>query len=158
MELLQKPVRLLTNINKWIGLIALGLMFPAVFVFAVARTTGNPIIGDIELVQFVMVVLIMGSLSLSEATNTHISIGLFVDKFSPAMQRVMDFIAHLLTLAFCLLVCWAFLSHLKTQESDLLGISYVPFKLFVIFGFLTWGLEALLKLVQDLKGEKTVAD
>ena len=53
------------------------------FFFYFKEAFGQPIIGDIELVQFTMVLLIMGALAITEQSNSHISIGLIVDKIPP---------------------------------------------------------------------------
>lgn len=158
MEKFKKIVRFITNLNKWVAFSALTIMFPIVFVFSIARTLGHPIIGDIELVQFGMVLLIMGSLAITEAANSHISIGLLVDRFPQKLQLVINFIAQILTISFCFVVCLAFITNMNyLQTSDLLKISYVPFKFFVIIGFAGWGLEAILKLILGVReGRGTV--
>lgn len=152
MEFLTRLVHLITKFNKWVAYITLTIMFPIVFVFSIARTLGYPIIGDIELVQFAMVLLIMGSLSITEASNSHISIGLIVDKFSAKAQFIVDFIVQILTILFCFVVCLAFVTNMNIDKSSaLLAIPYSPFEIFVVIGFLGWLLESLLKLVIGIK-------
>ena len=120
MDYILKFIQFITNINKWIAYFTLVVMMVAVTFFSISRSSGQPVIGDIELVQFTMVILIMGSLAITEQSNSHISIGLIVDKFSPRIQAAINCISQLLTLLFCFLVCWVFISKMNfiNNESD----------------------------------------
>lgn len=152
MQFLMKVIQFITNINKWVSFFTLTLMMLAVTYFSISRTSGHPVIGDIELVQFTMVLLIMGSLALTEQSDSHISIGLIVDKLPPRIQATVNFISQLLMLLFCFLICWVFISRMNfLQASDLLKIPFYPFKIFIIIGFSGWGLEALLRLMKSVR-------
>jgi TRAP-type C4-dicarboxylate transport system permease small subunit len=152
MNFILKFIQFITNINKWIAYSTLSLMMVAVTVFSISRSSGHPIIGDIELVQFTMVLLIMGSLAITEKSNSHISIGLMVDKFPPRLQAAINCISQLLTLTFCFLVCWVFISKMNfLQSSDLLKIPFYPIKILLIIGFIGWGLESLLRLYKSVR-------
>ncbi len=125
-------------------------MLPSTTIFAISRTLGYPIIGDIELVQLCMVLLIVGSMAYTELTNSHISIGIIVDKFKPRTQKIFDVIGQFLTTVFCILICWVFISKMNFNSySDLLNIPISPFKIFLIIGFFSWGLQSLLKLIKS---------
>lgn len=152
MDYILKFIQFITNINKWIAYFTLVVMMVAVTFFSISRSSGQPVIGDIELVQFTMVILIMGSLAITEQSNSHISIGLIVDKFSPRIQAAINCISQLLTLLFCFLVCWVFISKMNfIQTSDLLKIPFYPVKILLIIGFIGWGLEAILRLYKSIR-------
>jgi TRAP-type C4-dicarboxylate transport system permease small subunit len=152
MDYILKFIQFITNINKWIAYFTLVVMMLAVTFFSISRSSGQPVIGDIELVQFTMVILIMGSLAITEQSNSHISIGLIVDKFSPRIQAAINCISQLLTLLFCFLVCWVFISKMNfIQTSDLLKIPFYPVKILLIIGFIGWGLEAILRLYKSIR-------
>jgi TRAP-type C4-dicarboxylate transport system permease small subunit len=152
MDYILKFIQFITNINKWIAYFTLVVMMVAVTFFSISRSSGQPVIGDIELVQFTMVILIMGSLAITEQSNSHISIGLIVDKFSPRIQAAINCISQLLTLLFCFLVCWVFISKMNfIQSSDLLKIPFYPVKILLIIGFIGWGLEAILRLYKSIR-------
>ncbi|MFJ8234211.1 TRAP transporter small permease [Ureibacillus sp. NPDC094379] len=155
MNLVVQVVQFITNINKWISYFTIVLMMLAVTYFSILRTVGHPVIGDIELVQLAMVLLIVGSLAITEQSNSHITIGIIVDKFSPRLQAAIDCLSHILTLLFCFLVCWVFISKMNfLQASDLLRIPFYPVKIFLIIGFIGWGLEALLKFIKTIRSFK----
>ncbi|MCM3766106.1 TRAP transporter small permease [Neobacillus niacini] len=152
MQLLIKVIHLITNINKWVSYITLIIMMIAVTYFSISRTTGHPVIGDIELVQFTMVLLIMGSLALTEQSDSHISIGLIVDKLPPRIQVAISCFSQLLMTSFCFLICWIFITRINfLQASDLLKIPFYPFKIFIIIGFCGWGLESLLRFIKSVR-------
>lgn len=142
-------VTFITNLTKWISFFMLIILVPLVTFFSISRSFGVPILGDIEIVQFSMVILIMGSLAYTERTNSHITIGLLVDRFPAKVQIVLDFIAQFCTIVFAFIVCWAFTAKINlTQTSDMLNISFVPFKIFLVICFIGWALEALLKFIR----------
>jgi TRAP-type C4-dicarboxylate transport system permease small subunit len=147
-----KVIQFITNINKWVSYFALVLMMIAVTFFSISRSVGQPVIGDIELVQFTMVLLIMGALAITEQSNSHISIGLIVDKFPHRLQAAINCLSQLLTLLFCFLVCWVFITKMNfLQSSDLLKIPFYPIKMFLIIGFIGWGLEAILRFYKSVR-------
>ena len=149
-------VTFITNLTKWISFVMLVILVPLVTFFSISRSFGKPILGDIEIVQFSMVVLIMGSLAYTERTNSHITIGLLVDKFPAKVQIVLDFVAQLSIIVFSIIVCCAFTTKINlTQTSDMLNISFVPFKIFLVICFIGWALEALLKFIRIVANYRT---
>ena len=62
----------------------------------ISRLTVVPILGDVEIVQLGMVVLIMCGLAYTQQVDGHIAIGLIVERFPVRGQKIMDVIASLL--------------------------------------------------------------
>jgi TRAP-type C4-dicarboxylate transport system permease small subunit len=116
----------------------------------------TPVVGDVEIVQLGMVVLIMFGLAYSQAEDAHVSIGLLVDRFPQRLQHIIDAIAYTFTFAVCLIIGWftfqAAVNNMVNQRlsTDLLVIPFFPFKFIIAIGFTLWGLEALLKVVQSI--------
>lgn len=141
-----KIIKYITDINKWIAYVGLLLMVALVFCFSVSRTIGVPIIGDIEIVQFLMAVIIFASLAFTESENSHISIGIFTEKLPLFLQNILGIIGKLITLIFCLLVIWVFIKKMEySTTSLLLKIPLYPFKYLLIIGFAAWCLEIIKK-------------
>ncbi len=155
MNLFMKTVDYITAINKWAAYAIAYIMVAMVFIFAAARTLGSPIVGDIELVQFIMVLMIVFSLAYTEKTDSHVSITLIFDKLPAKLQKVLLLLARVLTLLFCFLVCWVFLSKMNySSTSSLLGIVFYPFRFLLIVGFFAWGLEAFRMFFVELAKSK----
>ena len=151
MKIVKIAIQKLTMINKWVAFWTLVLMMAFVTVFSIARLLGHPIVGDVELVQFGMVLTIMGSLSYTQSSDSHISVGIIVDRFPRKVQFIIDIISSLTILIFCVLIAWIFIAKLNTnQTSSLLKIPFWPFKLFLIIGLLGWGLEAVLSTFRTI--------
>lgn len=154
MSFLTKIINALTNITKWFGMAILFLMMVFVFIAVVGRSLSHPIIGDVEVVQFLMIIVIMFSLAYTQFNNAHITIGLLVDKFPKAAQLIIDAIGYLVTI----IITWTigtvfFKAVIKeflgiTIKSTLLDVPFYPFKLIIAIGLFLWGLQALLKLLE----------
>lgn len=150
-----KTISYITNVNKWAAYFVAYLMVAMVSAFAVARTLGHPIVGDIELVQFTMVLMIVFSLAYTEKTDSHVSITLLYDRLPLMCQLILKLTAKILTIVFCCLVCWVFLSKMDfSSTSSLLKIVFYPFRILLIIGFLAWGLEAFHRFLDELKEYK----
>ncbi|WP_374934477.1 TRAP transporter small permease [Neobacillus driksii] len=161
-NLLTKTVDWITDITKWIANLTMALMMAFIFVAVISRAFNFPIIGDVEIVQFGMVVLIMFSMAYSQREDAHLSIGFIVDRFSPRVQAVFDVIAHLLTFLICIVIGWVFIgdtwdNFVTRENSELLNIPFYLFKVVISIGFIMWGLQAFLKVIQSIiqlkKGE-----
>lgn len=155
MNLFFKIISFVTEVNKKIAYVTLSLMMLAVFIFSIARTLGHSLVGNIEIVQFLMVLLIVTALAFTEKEDAHISIGIIVDYFPKPVQRVIDLIAYSLLFLLCLLISWVVLVQIDySQSSSLLEIPYFPFKIMIVVGYFAWGLEALRKLILTIRNEK----
>ncbi|MED4582805.1 TRAP transporter small permease [Brevibacillus choshinensis] len=153
MNALFTVVQSLTRVAKWIALATMSFMMLFITIGVIGRAFGHPVLGDLELVQTMMVVLIMFGLAYSQAEDAHISIGLLVDRFSPRIQSLLDVIGYLLTVLICFMISWVFLG-LGLENllglvltTDLLGIPLYPLHFIAAIGFFMWGMEALLKMV-----------
>jgi TRAP-type C4-dicarboxylate transport system permease small subunit len=147
--LFNKIIQYITDINKWIAYAGLLIMTALVFCFSLARTFGLPVIGDIEIVQFLMVVAIFSSLAFTEKTSSHIAIGILTEKMPKSLQNILGIIGKIITLIFCLMIIWVFILKMDyTTTSLLLNIPLYPFKYLLIIGFAAWSLEIISKIIQ----------
>ncbi|WP_284035538.1 TRAP transporter small permease [Neobacillus sp. 114] len=154
--MLSKIITNLTRITKWIALITMAFMMLFIAFAVVSRMTFTPILGDVEIVQLGMVVLIMCGLAYTQQVDGHISIGLIVDKFPYKGQKIMDVIACLFNVIVTFVIAFIFIevaiNHMTKMKlsTSLLGIPYYPFDFLIILGFIMWGLEAFLKLIRSI--------
>ncbi len=153
-QVLENVIRRLTDVTRWLALVTMAFTMLFITLAVVGRAFHIPVLGDVEVVQLAMVVMIMFGLAYSQAKDAHISIGLLVDRLPPRVQLIMDVLGLVLTVAVCAIISWVYW-HVAiryttgiTQYTDLLEIPMTPFKYFIAIGFLLWGLEALLKLIQ----------
>lgn len=155
MKYIKKAIYFITNLERAIASITLTVMMFFTAVAVILRSFSKPIVGDYELTELFMLILIMTSLGYAERDNKHISIGIIVDRFPNYIQSLLNIIARMLTLIFCIIVSLIFLLNLikngETQSTELLRISFLPFKLLIVIGFLSWGLESLIRVASSLK-------
>lgn len=158
MKFLTKYIQILTNITRYIALITMISMVVFITFAVISRALFTPIIGDVEIVQLGMVVLIMCGLAYTEQIKGHIAIGLIVDKLSNKTQRIMDIFSSLLTVAVTLVIGMIYievtLNHKNHMQlsTTLLEVPYYLFDIIIVIGFVMWGLEALLNLINLILG------
>lgn len=132
----------------WIAYASLAIMMVFVGVAAVARALHRPIIGDIEIVQLCMVVLVAGSLAYTGFRNGHVEVGIIVDNLPSMFQRILDIISQICVIAFCVICAYSFIINFETEQTSiLLGYKYYPLKILIIVGLLAWAIVALQKIV-----------
>jgi TRAP-type C4-dicarboxylate transport system permease small subunit len=155
-----KTVDWITDITKWIANVTMALMMTFISFAVISRAFNFPIIGDVEIVQFGMVVLIMFSMAYSQREDAHLAIGFIVDRFSPRIQTIFDVLAQSLIFLICIVIGWVFFGDARKnmiESSTLLEIPFYVFKYVISIGFIMWGLQSLLKIIQSFiqlkKGE-----
>lgn len=127
-----------------------------IFIAVVARSLNSPILGDVELVELSLVILIMFGLSYTETENAHISIGLIVDRLPERMQLIPEILSNLLITSVSWFFAWIFYNAALKEmlgtviKSDLLSIPEYPFKLIIAIGTFLWGLVSLFKLIKTI--------
>lgn len=153
MKTLGNMINFLTNITKNIALLIMTLMMLFISFAVISRALFTPIIGDVELVQLGMVVLIMCGLAYTEQVDGHIAIGLIVDRFPDKIQKIFSGIANFLTAIVTLTIGFIYfgvaMNHKDHMQlsSSLLNIPYYPLDFIIVLGFVMWGLQALFKMV-----------
>ncbi|MDQ1002906.1 TRAP-type C4-dicarboxylate transport system permease small subunit [Neobacillus niacini] len=153
MRILTKTLQSLTQATRWIAMIIIFVMMALISLAVIVRAFGKPILGDVELVQFAMIVLIMFGLAYTQKEEAHVSIGLLVDKLSPRVQTILDIFSLILTIVFSWLISFVFYHGAVNEmtgtviKSTLLSIPHYPFKYIIAIGLFLWGLESLFKII-----------
>lgn len=154
MKRLEKTIRSLTMLAQWGALGAIFLMMVLIAVSVLTRRLFHaPIIGDYELVQLLMVILIGLGVAYAESIDGHIKVGLLVDRFHAKWQTIIDIFISLLIVVVCMIVGTmqykAGIRGMTTLpvSTSLLQIPHYPFQFLLGAGFFLWGLEALLKAI-----------
>lgn len=117
------------------------------------RFFDRAIIGDTELVQYVMVVIVMLGLPYVQEINAHISIGLLVDRLSERTQRIFDAFTLTLTSLVCMLIGFVnfemAIHYFHTYRTGILiKFPLYPLVFVIAIGFVLWALVSLVKLVR----------
>lgn len=156
MKAFYRTVHSLSNVTRWVGMATLFFMMVFIFVAVIGRSIHHPLLGDVEIVEFSMLVLIMFSLAYTQLKDGHIKIGIIVDRLPARIQTVIDMVGLAITTIVCSIIGLVFVNSTIEQftgsyiKSTLLNIPEVPFKIIIAIGFFLWGLEALLKILKTL--------
>lgn len=156
MWLFSSIVNALTTITRYIALGTMSAMMLFITYAVISRTLFTPIMGDIELVQLGMVIIIMCGLAYTQQAGGHIAIGLIVDKLNESKQKLLDILASLLTALITLVIGYIYihvaLKHKNQMQltTNLLEIPYYLFDFIIVLGFVMWSLESFLKFVTSI--------
>ncbi|WP_423798632.1 TRAP transporter small permease [Neobacillus sp. SAB-20_R2A] len=146
----------LTQVTRWIAMVVIFCMMALISLAVIMRAMGKPVLGDVELVEFAMIVIIMFGLAFTQKEKAHVSIGLLVDKLSTRMQNILNIFALLLTIGFSWLLSWVFFNGATKEmtgtviNSTLLSLPHYPFKFIIAIGLFLWGLESLMMIIQTI--------
>lgn len=123
------------------------------------RAVWVPIKGTFELMGFFGAVVTAFALGQTQMQKGHIAVTVLEGRFSPAVERFLDGLSHLICSVFFGLIAWrtsvwAF-SLIETGElSETLRIIYYPFAFAVALGNLILALVLLVDFLQVLTSEK----
>lgn len=156
MKLFTKIITTLSNVLRYIAITVMTLMMLYITVAVISRLLFTPLMGDVELVQLGMVVLIMLGLAYTQQIDGHISIEVISDRLSKRTNYYLDVMSSLLTFITTIIIAYIYFqvmnNHRTTMQlsTDLLGIPYWPFDFIIFLGFLLWSLESLLKIIRTI--------
>jgi len=135
-----KAISTVTRFLHMIGQFVLVLMVLITVVDVFLRYVLNrPILGSYELTEFMMAVLVFGSLAYTMAVKGHVCVDLVVNRLPERGQAIVECITSLFALILFSLATWRNVLHAgKTWErndvSAELFITISPFVLFVALG------------------------
>ena len=154
MKIIQKIISFLTYLTKYLALATITFMMFFITVAVIGRLFSKPIVGDIAVVQLSMVALIACGLAYAQQSESHISIGIVVDKFPNNLQKVFDVIAYLFVAVVTIMIAYIYvgvgLNHKNNMvlSTNLLEIPYFPFDFLIVAGLFIWGRQALLNAIE----------
>lgn len=159
MKTLNKLVDLITSVLKWIAVFTIIFMMLAITYSVIGRAVGYPVIGNVEITELSMVVIVMFGLAYTQSEKAHISITLIVDRFSYRIRSYLEIFGLLLTFIVTIPFAWVFIIEglNTTITSTLIKIPHSPFKYVIAIGFALWGIKSFSQaiiLMFNLRGEK----
>jgi TRAP-type transport system small permease protein len=114
----------------------------------------KPLLGGVEISEFLLVILSFAALAYAERRNAHIAVDFFTTHLPPRVQRVLDAFAALLGVVFWGCVGWRALAHAeRVRVAQEVSLSWLvptyPFYLAVTLGS---AMLVLLLVVRMLRG------
>jgi len=120
----------------------------------IVRSFGPTIKGTYELVELMLVVLVVFALVYTALAQRHIVIRFLVSRLPQQAQAVSEIITHIISLGFWAVLVWAsvelMLKRWLAEQSQVLGIVYLPFRFVWVFGLSLLCLVFLIDLYKVL--------
>lgn len=160
----------LENVNKRLEFISSKLAYlgTVALIAMMLLTTGDvigryffnkPILGALEITEFLVLILIFSFLAHTQAKKGHVSVDILFQHLPESVRKVVDFINHLFCLALMALI--AYMSYQRALEiksfgeaTNNLGIVKYPFAFFVVFGSAVLCIEYLRDLLDVFSNKK----
>ena len=149
-------VGIITRVTKVIAIIILSFMMVFTAFSVSIRLFNKPIIGDIEIIELSMVALIMLGLSVTEKLDGHIKVGIIIDKLPIRYQQIFQAVSNLLTFLVASIIAYTFIQVTYTHaveiklSTTILNVPFYYFDILIVIGFISWGLEVLVKLIGSI--------
>ena len=128
------------------------LLVVAVVLF---RLFGKAIPGSYELIELMIVVTVAFALSYTALKQSHVVVDLLVSRFPLRTQTILAIFTYFLSMVIWGLIVWAsydiMLEKWLLEQSYLLKIPYLPFRIVWVFGLLIFSLIFLLEMYKALK-------
>jgi TRAP-type C4-dicarboxylate transport system permease small subunit len=155
--LLQGVFRRVTQVINGVGSVFLLVMMLLTTADVSLRYFANrPIIGSLELTEFMMVILVFFAMGYTAALRGHIVIHFLTSRLPERYQAIGDSIAYFISIGFCSLISWQAITQAGITQSyyyDLSGVismSVSPFYCVVAFGSALMCLVFLADLLESL--------
>ena len=147
-------MKIIDAIPRIAGLVAMGVLFlmmslTVADVFLRAALS-KPIIGATEITEQMMVAMVFLGLGWCALQGKQIRVDLFVSRYSPGKQRVIDLITYGVGLILVAMMCWrTFMATLTVQQ---LGItcSYIEVPKFPFYALAAFGWAVLFVAMASL--------
>lgn len=152
MGTMSRLVQGLVFILKWISICSITLLMLFIIIGVIGRLVGHPITSSIESAEILHFFAIVSAFSYTQLAKGHISVGLFVDRFSQRAQAAWDIVANVIGVIVCFTFAFVFYKQGMREALELhrtsmiLGFPYWISNFAGAIGFLGWGLVALLQI------------
>jgi TRAP-type C4-dicarboxylate transport system permease small subunit len=152
----EKVIKAVSRIANGVGMAVLTLMMLVTVADVFLRYAFNkPILGTVELCEYMMVAVVYLALPLCAFRGGNARVEVLTVRFSPKLLAVVDSVTCFLSLGILSLMTWqAFLEFNDMLEakrvSDMLGVPAYPFYLILAVGSLILWMVLLVSLIQTL--------
>jgi len=153
-------MKIIDSIARITGLVAMGVLF-LMMLLTVAdvllrAALSKPIIGTTEITEQMMVAIVFLGFGWCALQGRQIRVDLFVSRYRPGTQRVIDIIIHSAGLVLVAVICWrTFVTTLTVQQLGItcayIGVPKFPFYTLAAFGWAVLFVAMVSLLVKEIK-------
>ena len=121
----------------------------------VYRMSGHVIKGSYELSELLIVVTASFALGFAALHKSHVDVKIVVSKFPDRLQAILEAVTSFLSMGTWAVVAWAgsliLWDRWLTEESEMLLIPFLPFRIVLLIGLILISLVYLLDMIFALK-------
>lgn len=155
MEYFAYIVRRITGIGVALGAAFLVGMMVLIVANIIYRLTGHVITGSYELSELLIVVTVAFALGYAAVQKSHVVVKILVSRFPQRWQAILEAFTSFLSMGTWAVIAWAssliFLERWLTEESEMLLIPFLPFRIVLLFGLVLIALVYLIYMVMALR-------
>lgn len=153
-------MKIIDSIPRITGLAAMGvlllMMLLTVADVFLRATLNKPIIGTTEITEQMMVAVVFLGFGWCTLQGRHIRVDLFVSRYRPGTQRVVDLMIHFVGLVLVAVICWrTFVTTLTVQQLGItcayIGVPKYPFYALAAFGWAVLFVAMASLFVKNIK-------
>lgn len=148
---LTKPVYFISKILNVVALITAGLISVPIVINVLTRFFFDlSIMGIIEITELSMILIVFGSLAITQINKGHIRIDVLVKKFPQKAQNIIDVFNYVISFSLFIVLGWQLYVQVGVKSglvSQALGIPISIFLLFASIGTLVFALVLFLDLL-----------
>ena len=155
-QVLRKVANPLSYMIVSVGAVILTAMMLFVAAAVIMRYIfNNPILGDLEVVEFMMVGLVSFSLAYCAVMKGHVGVTFVVERLPYRAQRIMSVLMNLVTLSFVLMISWYSLEQAvvlwtRGEATIIFKVPLFPFALVLAFGSGVFALVMVVGVLDSL--------
>ena len=128
-----------TVLNVVVCLVMFGMMMLTALDVILRYIFNSPILGVLEITEFMMVVIVFFSMSYTQAEKKHVAVDFFVTRLSERKQHIIDLMSYVIYFLILAGICWKSIAKglelLATNEVSMtLSIPVFPFFFVVALG------------------------
>jgi TRAP-type C4-dicarboxylate transport system permease small subunit len=162
MKIWNNLVKIIHNINQWAFYFSLVILL-LMIVFVAADVSGRyifgkPILGDMEIQEYMMVLLVFLGLGVCTRDKQHVYVEILVQHFKGRKSAFIFGLGYLLSAIFLGLIVWQMVKNGLVElispigaVSTVLSIPKAPFILFAALGVTLMVLELIIDTIVNLK-------
>jgi len=155
MEYFANIVRRITGIGVALGAAFLVGMMVLIVANIIYRLTGHVITGSYELSELLIIVTVAFALGYAALEKSHVVVKILVSRFPQRWQAILGALISFLSMGTWAVIAWAssliFLERWLTEESEMLLIPFLPFRMVLLFGLILIALVYLIYMVMALR-------
>jgi TRAP-type C4-dicarboxylate transport system permease small subunit len=155
MKYLANLVRRIGGWGMAVGAVALVAMMVLIVTSVILRRAGQVVPGTYELSELLVVVTVAFALGYAALEKRHIVVNIVVARFPQRAQAILAAVMSFIALATWAAVAWTgFIIVSKRwlgEDSEMLSIPFLPFRLIFLFGLILFCLVYLIDMIKALR-------